>query len=99
VVERTVASLLKDIIGNVQQIIRAEVRLAKVEVAEELARRAAASRYWPAGALFGVMALGFFCSAQCTCWRTSFSRGWRPCSSRLGRPSSAAPFWSSAPGS
>ena len=38
VVERTIASLLKDIVGNVQQIIRAEVRLAKVEVAEELSK-------------------------------------------------------------
>jgi len=59
VVERTVASLLKDIIGNVQQIIRAEVRLAKVEVAEELGKARRGVALLAAGALFGVMALGF----------------------------------------
>lgn len=57
VVERTVASLLKDIIGNVQQIIRAEVRLAKVEVAEELGKARRGIVLVAAGALFGVMAL------------------------------------------
>jgi uncharacterized membrane protein YqjE len=59
VVERTVASLLKDIIGNVQQIIRAEVRLAKVEVAEELGKARRGVALLAAGALFGVVALGF----------------------------------------
>ncbi len=59
VVERTVASLLKDIIGNVQQIIRAEVRLAKVEVAEELGKARRGVVLLAAGVLFGVMALAF----------------------------------------
>ena len=42
VVERSIGSLVNDIVGNVQQIIRSEVRLAKAEVREELtkARRA-----------------------------------------------------------
>ena len=58
-VERTIASLLKDIVGNVQQIIRAEVRLAKAEVAEEFAKAGRAIAFLVVGAIFGVMALAF----------------------------------------
>jgi uncharacterized membrane protein YqjE len=59
VVERTIASLLKDIVGNLQQIIRAEVRLAKVEVAEELGKARRAMALLVIGALFGSLALAF----------------------------------------
>jgi uncharacterized membrane protein YqjE len=58
VVERSIASLVKDIVGNLQQIIRAEVRLAKVEVAEELTKARRAMVLLAAGALFAAMALG-----------------------------------------
>ena len=46
VVERSIGSLVNDIVGNVQEIIRSEVRLAKAEVTEELtkARRAMAGQ-------------------------------------------------------
>jgi uncharacterized membrane protein YqjE len=33
--DRSISSVLSDIVGNVQQIVRAEVRLAKAEVREE----------------------------------------------------------------
>jgi len=58
VVERSIASLVKDIVGNLQQIIRAEVRLAKVEVTEELAKARRAMVLLVVGALFATMALG-----------------------------------------
>ena len=58
VVERSIASLVKDIVGNLQQIIRAEVRLAKVEVAEELTKAGRAMALLAVGALFATMALG-----------------------------------------
>jgi uncharacterized membrane protein YqjE len=58
-VERSIASLLRDIIGNVQQIIRAEVRLAKVEVAEELGKARRAAIILAVGALFAVFAVAF----------------------------------------
>jgi uncharacterized membrane protein YqjE len=58
VVERSIASLVKDIVGNLQQIIRAEVRLAKVEVAEELTKARRAMVLLAVGALFATMALG-----------------------------------------
>jgi uncharacterized membrane protein YqjE len=58
VVERSIASLVKDIVGNLQQIIRAEVRLAKVEVAEELTKARRAMVFLAVGALFATMAVG-----------------------------------------
>jgi len=36
--DRSIAAVLSDIVGDLQQIIRAEVRLAKVEIREELAK-------------------------------------------------------------
>jgi uncharacterized membrane protein YqjE len=57
--DRSIAAVLKDIVGNLQQIIRAEVRLAKVEVREEMVKAKRASILIAAGGLFGVMALGF----------------------------------------
>lgn len=59
VVERSISSLLKDIVGNLQQIIRAEVRLAKVEVGEELSKARQAMVLLAIGGLFGAMALAF----------------------------------------
>ena len=58
VVERSIASLVKDIVGNLQQIIRAEMRLAKVEVGEELTRVRRAMVLLAVGVLFATMALG-----------------------------------------
>jgi membrane protein len=57
--QRSVSDVLQDIIGNLQQIVRDEFRLAKVEV-EGKAHRAA----WPAsilaaGAVLGLYGLGF----------------------------------------
>ena len=59
VVERSISSLLKDIVGNLQQIIRAEVRLAKVEVGEELSKARQAMVLLAIGGLFAAMALAF----------------------------------------
>jgi uncharacterized membrane protein YqjE len=36
--DRPIAAVLSDIVGDVQQIIRAEVRLARVEIREELGK-------------------------------------------------------------
>jgi len=36
--DRSIASVVSDIVGDLQQIVRAEVRLAKIEVREELAK-------------------------------------------------------------
>jgi len=56
---RSIADVLKDIVGNVQQIIRAEIRLAKVEVREEASKVARAGALMAIGGLLGLLALGF----------------------------------------
>lgn len=57
VVGRSMAEVLKDIAGNLQQIIRAEIRLAKVEVREEMAKAKRAAIMIVLGAMFGALAL------------------------------------------
>jgi uncharacterized membrane protein YqjE len=52
------ADVLKDIVGNLQQIIRAEIRLATVEVREEMAKAKKATILIIVGAVFGTLALG-----------------------------------------
>ena len=54
--ERSISAVLQDILGNFQEVVRSEVRLAKTEVREELAKTRTAS------ALIGVGAVGaLFC--------------------------------------
>jgi len=57
VVERSIASVLKDIVGNLQEIVRAEVRLAKAEVGEQLSMARRAMVLVAVGALFATLAL------------------------------------------
>jgi uncharacterized membrane protein YqjE len=59
VVERSIGSLVNDIVGNVQEIIRSEVRLAKAEVTEELTKARRAVIWLVAGVVLATMALGF----------------------------------------
>jgi uncharacterized membrane protein YqjE len=59
VVERSIGSLVNDIVGNVQEIIRSEVRLAKAEVTEELTKARRAVIWLVAGAVIAMMAFGF----------------------------------------
>ena len=56
---RSLAGVLADIVDNVQQIIRAEVRLARVEVGEEIGRAGRGVFIAAAGAVVCLLALGF----------------------------------------
>ena len=56
---RSVTDVLQDIVGNVQEIVRSEVRLAKTELREEAAKAKTSSMFVGAGALIGVYAGGF----------------------------------------
>jgi uncharacterized membrane protein YqjE len=57
--DRSIAAVLSDIVGDVQQIIRAEVRLAKVEVRDELGKAKRAIAFMSVAGLIGVLALAF----------------------------------------
>lgn len=56
---RTMAEILRDIIADVQEIVRSEFRLAKAEVQEETAKVARSGIPLIAGLLLGLYALGF----------------------------------------
>src|ERR1700694_3099922 len=57
--DRSFADVLQDIIGNVQEIVRAEVRLAKTEIKEETLKVGNAARVLVAGIVLALYAAGF----------------------------------------
>jgi uncharacterized membrane protein YqjE len=57
--DRSMAEVLKDIIGNVQEIVRGEVRLAKTEAKEEAAKALTSARLLMIGAIVGLFATGY----------------------------------------
>ena len=59
--DRGIADIIKDIIGNIQNIIRSEVRLATVELKEEGKKAATASTMLGTAAVMGLFGFGFIC--------------------------------------
>ena len=57
--ERNITDILKDILGNLQGLIRSEMRLARVEMKEEGRKVVSASTMLAVGAVVGFYALGF----------------------------------------
>jgi len=57
--ERSIAAVLTDIVGNVQQIIQKEIRLAKVEVRQEVGKARRAATLLAVGGAIAALALGF----------------------------------------
>ena len=58
-VDRSVSDVLQDILRNFQEIVRSEVRLAKVEIRAD-ARQAAASGLWLALGIVGALSAWMF---------------------------------------
>ena len=56
--QRSLTEVLKDIVGNIQEIIRSEVKLAKSEIGDQVIKAWAAARLLLAGAVLGLYALG-----------------------------------------
>lgn len=54
--ERAVSQVLQDILRNLQEIVRSEVRLAKVEIREEIKQAAFSGAWIAAGAVAAVSA-------------------------------------------
>jgi uncharacterized membrane protein YqjE len=57
--ERSVSDVLQDIVRNLQDMVRSEIRLAKVEIREE-ARRAISSGIWIAVGTVGAVSAWIF---------------------------------------
>lgn len=56
--DRSILTVLADIVGDVQQIIRAEFRLAKVELSEELVKARRRAMMAAAGLVLVILSLG-----------------------------------------
>ena len=56
---RSLSDVLQDIIGNVQEIVRSEVRLAKTEIREEAAKAKSSMLLLGAGAVTAIFAILF----------------------------------------
>lgn len=54
--ERSAADVLRDIVANVQTIVRSEVRLARAELRDDIAKRKAAAIWIAGGAAAGLIA-------------------------------------------
>ena len=57
--ERSVSDVLQDILRNLQDMVRSEIRLAKVEIREEV-RRAVSSSVWIAAGTLGAVSAWIF---------------------------------------
>ncbi|MEJ7609138.1 MAG: phage holin family protein [Bryobacteraceae bacterium] len=57
--ERSTSDLVRDIIGNVQEMVRSEVRLAKAELREEVGKTVSGAKMLGIAAVAGIFALGF----------------------------------------
>ena len=57
--ERSIATVLKDIVGNVQELVRAEIRLAKAEVRHEVDKTKRSIALLVVGGVVTVLALAF----------------------------------------
>jgi uncharacterized membrane protein YqjE len=62
--QRSVPELLQAIVGNLQEIIRSEFRLAKTELKEEAAKVAKPAATLGAGLVLGLYGLGFLLLAS-----------------------------------
>jgi len=58
--DRSLSGVLQDIIRNVQEIVRSEVRLAKTEILEEAAKAKSSTLLLGAGAVTAIFAMFFF---------------------------------------
>jgi membrane protein len=61
--DRPIAQMIGDIVGNVQHIVRAELRLARAELKEDVSLVRRAAVLGAIGALAGTLGLAFLCLA------------------------------------
>ncbi|MBI1896826.1 MAG: phage holin family protein [Acidobacteria bacterium] len=57
--ERPMTDIVKDVLGNVQEIVRSEVRLARAEVREEVQKTISGTKLLAIGVFIGLYAVGF----------------------------------------
>ena len=61
--ERSIQDVLRDIGGNIQEIVRSEVRLAKIELGETVRSAKSSLVAFSSGGVLGIYAIGFIALA------------------------------------
>jgi uncharacterized membrane protein YqjE len=74
-IHRTIPEVLQDIVGNFQEIIRCEFRLAKVELKEEALRASRPAATFGMGLVFGFYGIGFLLLSL-VYWLTTLMAVW-----------------------
>ena len=74
-IHRTIPEVLQDIVGNFQEIIRCEFRLAKVELKEEALRASKPVATFGMGLVFGFYGIGFLLLSL-VYWLTTLMAVW-----------------------
>jgi len=74
-VHRSIPEVLQDIVGNLQEIIRSEFRLAKVELKEEALRASRPVATFGMGLVFGFYGIGFLLLSF-VYWLTTLMAAW-----------------------
>jgi uncharacterized membrane protein YqjE len=62
--QRSIPEVLQDIVGNLQEIVRSEFRLAKTELKEEAAKAAKPAATFGVGLVMGFYGIGFLLLAS-----------------------------------
>src|SRR4030095_3154605 len=74
-VHRSIPEVLQDIVGNLQEIIRSEFRLAKVELKEETLKASKPVATFGMGLVFGFYGIGFLLLSL-VYWLTTLMAVW-----------------------
>ena len=74
-VHRSIPAVLQDIVGNIQEIIRSEFRLAKAELKEEASRASKPVVTFGVGLVFGFYGIGFLLLSL-VYWLTTLMAAW-----------------------
>jgi uncharacterized membrane protein YqjE len=74
-IQRSVPEVLQDIVGNLQEIIRSEFRLAKVELKEETLKASKPVATFGMGLVFGFYGIGFLLLSL-VYWLTTLMAVW-----------------------
>ena len=74
-IQRSVPEVLQDIVGNLQEIIRSEFRLAKAELKEEASRASKPVVTFGVGLVFGFYGIGFLLLSL-VYWLTTLMAVW-----------------------
>ena len=74
-IHRSIPEVLQDIVGNIQEIVRSEFRLAKAELKEEASRASKPVATFGIGMVFGFYGIGFLLLSL-VYWLTTLMAVW-----------------------